>query len=140
MKNKQTNTVLLILISIFLLFPPIQKGFAQCVGKQRTSISHNLRHKNIEQLKVCVGKYPVNPDSKRFSNFFDVPQVKNLLLDLLGKKGMINLQNHFYGVDLIDEIDDYLVMIGTTKMSSAGNVNYALVALNLKNGDTMCDL
>lgn len=136
MRIKRINFVLLILINSFLLFPLSHKAYAQCAAKRQNEVSHNFRQKNLKQLKVWVGKYPVNPESKKFKNFFDVPQVKDILLDLLGAKGLRNLQNHFYGVDLIEEIDGYLVMIGTTKMDNLGNVNYALVALNPKNGET----
>lgn len=92
--------------------------------------------KKLEHLRKWIGKYPINPDDKKFRNFFALPEVKNILVKTLPKRGYQNLLNHFYGVDLIEEKEGFLVMLGTTKRKTSGEVDYALVALKPETGET----
>lgn len=104
--------------------------------KTASQTANTPQTKNLKDLKTWVGKYPINKDDKKYLNFFLLPQVKNILTKLLPKKGFQNLLNHFYGVDLIEEKEGFLVMLGTTKRKSSGNVDYALVALKPDTGET----
>lgn len=94
------------------------------------------QRKKLDHLKKWVGKYPINPDDKKYLNFFKLPEVKSVLVKFLPKNGFQNLLNHFYGVDLIEEKEGFLVMLGTSKRKSSGEVDYALVALAPQTGES----
>ena len=87
-------------------------------------------------LREWIGKYPSNQDDKKFASFFNLPKVRKNLLDVLGNDGLKKLLAHFYGDDLIQEKAGFLVMLGTTARNAAGDVDYALVAIDPDNFET----
>lgn len=98
---------------------------------KKAAAANDLKH-----LKKWIGKYPVNPQDKEFQNFFQVPEVRKILLEILKEDGFRKLLAHFAGNDLIKEKDGFLVMLGTTAKNAAQDVDYALLALNPDTGET----
>ena len=92
--------------------------------------------KDLLFLKEWIGKYPINKGNKKIANIFEVPQVKNSLTGILGKDGFQNLLEHFAGFDLIEEKKGFLEVSGTTARNVDQDVDYALLAINLKTGET----
>ena len=95
----------------------------------------SVSQKDLLFLRKWIGKYPTNK-SRKYRSFFYVPQVKAVLTDILGKKGFNKLLAHFQNEEPIEEIDGYLVMLGTTNRQIRGGFDYALVVLNPKNCET----
>lgn len=93
---------------------------------------------NLEHLRSWIGKYPLKnaSDKKGSGDFFNVPEIKATLSQLLGQDGFQNLLKHFAGSDLIKEKAGFLTMLGTSESKSGQGVNYALVAVRLENGET----
>ncbi|MGI8556238.1 MAG: hypothetical protein ACR2LT_07775 [Pyrinomonadaceae bacterium] len=91
---------------------------------------------NLQDLKIWIGKYPINKGSKKFADFFEIPQVRNLLTDTLGAEGFQNLLKHFAGADLIKEKKGFLEVFGTSARKANQNVDYGMIAINLQTGET----
>ncbi len=92
--------------------------------------------KNLLFLKEWIGKYPIDKGSKRFANFFTIPQVENLLTDILGKDGFHNLLKHLAASTLIKEKKGFLEILGTSARKANQDVDYGMLTINLKTGET----
>lgn len=104
---------------------------AQTDEAKKTPLPTDLR-----KLREWVGKYPINPTDKKYANFFELPEVKKNLIQILKEDGFQNLLKHFNGTNLIKEKDGFLVMLGTTAKNDEQDVDYGLVALNPETGET----
>lgn len=92
--------------------------------------------KQLQQLREWIGKYPVNSDDKSRESFFELPEVRKILVQILKEDGFQNLLKHFSGTNLIKEKDGFLVMLGTTERNAEQDFDYALVALNPETSET----
>lgn len=115
------------------------------VSDNRALISHSIQSyvnkqvnssKDLSFLKEWIGKYPINKNSKKFANFFEIPQVKNLLTEILGKDGYLNLIKHLAASTLIKEKKGFLEILGTSARKENMDVDYGMIAINLKTGGT----
>ena len=91
---------------------------------------------DLKRLREWIGKYPINPKDRKYENFFQLPEVRDILVKILTEKGFQNLLTHFNGTELIKEKDGFLVMLGTTEKNANQDVNYGLVALNPETKET----
>ncbi|MGI9034985.1 MAG: hypothetical protein ACR2GD_02985 [Pyrinomonadaceae bacterium] len=103
---------------------------------QSTTNKNSYESKDLTFLREWIGKYPINKGSKKFANFFEIPQVKNILTDILGQDGFQNLLKHFAAPVLIEEKDGFLKVFGLTARNARQDVDYGLVAIKLKTGET----
>lgn len=155
MKNQKLNLILVLPIIIFTLMV-LDCGKEEfsankilpaedSVSDNRALISHSIQSyvnkqvnssKDLSFLKEWIGKYPINKNSKKFANFFEIPQVKNLLTEILGKDGYLNLIKHLAASTLIKEKKGFLEILGTSARKENMDVDYGMIAINLKTGGT----
>lgn len=108
--------------------PPNVETRTNISAKPETNDS--AKANDLKKLKEWIGKYPIDPKNKNYQNFFQLPEVKQILVEILREEGFQNLLEHFSGTDLIKEKNGFLVMLGTTARNAAQDVDYALLALN----------
>lgn len=134
MKSKRYLFLILLLFAFFAACGQTQEAISTVETPTKiptqTNVSNETSSSDLKNLKNWIGKYPINPKDKNYRNFFQVPEVKKILVGILKENGFQNLLEHFSGYDLIKEKDGFLVMLGTTAKNADEDVNYALLALN----------
>lgn len=129
-------TTFLLLLIVFATFETkliyAQKARKQSQEKVATTFD------NLTHLKDWIGRYPINPKSKKYHNFFKLPEVKARFVGVLRSKGLSALMKEFQGQVPIEEIEGFLVIYGTgPKLSlEEGFVTHMLVALKLEDDET----
>lgn len=135
MKLKQFMRAIFILIFLLILSES-NKIYAQKSNKN--SQIATLDQHDLNELKIWVGKYPIDENGKRYSNFFMVPKVKFLITDLMGISKFQSLVSEFRNFARIELVEGYAVIQGTGPMPPIGEgvEKHILVAIKLKNGET----
>ncbi|MGI8556239.1 MAG: hypothetical protein ACR2LT_07780 [Pyrinomonadaceae bacterium] len=136
MKIRQSINSALVFLLLLTIFETVQINAQISQKKSRANTSHQ---QNLQNLKTWVGKYPFDKKSKRYANFFNEPQVRFLLTDLLGnRKKYQQFVSEFRNLTPIEFIEGFLVIQGTEPMPPAGQgvEKHILVAIKLKDKET----
>lgn len=122
------RTFLATIIGVALL------AFAGAPLAQQTSAARQGAYRDLGRLKAWAGKLPRNPKSRKFRDFFALPEIKRPLQKMLGAKDFNTLVNEdFRNPEPIELIGNYLVIMGTNKTGNTG-LRHTQLAVGLKNG------
>jgi hypothetical protein len=88
----------------------------------------------LDHLKKWANEYPIDNNSRPRKNFFELREIREPLLKLLGKQGFERLINSFGLVEPIDVIRGYLVLEGAANLHVSPVEEHALVAVKLFDG------
>lgn len=107
--------------------------FANTSPAQQTAAKKNA-DKSLNHLKTWAGKLPRNPKSKKFRDFFALPEIKRQLQKMLDTKDFnVLINDDFRDSEPIEIVGDYLVIMGTNKAGNAP-LRHTQIAIGLKNG------
>ncbi len=88
----------------------------------------------LDHLKKWANEYPIDNASKPRKNFFQLREIREPLLKLLGKQGFERLINSFGLVEPIDLIRGHLVLEGAADLHVSPIEEHAVVAVKLSDG------
>lgn len=98
------------------------------------SASSAVAQVKLNHLKSWANEYPIDNASKPRRNFFQLREIRDPLLKLLGKQGFDRLMNSFGLVQPIDLISGYLVMEGAANLHVSPVEEHAVLAVRLSDG------
>ncbi len=96
--------------------------------------SSGLAQVRLNHLKSWANEYPIDNASKPRRNFFQLREIREPLLKLLGKQGFDRLMNSFGLVQPIDLISGYLVLEGAANLHVSPVEEHAVLAVRLSDG------
>jgi hypothetical protein len=88
----------------------------------------------LNHLKSWANEYPIDNASKPHRNFFQLREIREPLLKLLGKPGFDRLMESFGLVQPIDLISGYLVLEGAANLHVSPVEEHAVLAVRLSDG------
>ena len=91
--------------------------------------------KIFSHLKSWANEYPINNAVRPRRNFFKLPEIDSSLHRILDQSQYKRLLDAMGLISPIDVIDQYLVIKGVTNPHSGNDLENALVAVRLYNGD-----
>ncbi len=83
-------------------------------------------------LKKWANEYPVDYTTKPKTNFFGLPEIRQRLFKLLGRRNLSRLMKDFGMVTPVNLIDGYLILEGvTSNRTPESEIENAIVAVNI---------
>jgi hypothetical protein len=83
-------------------------------------------------LKRWANEYPIDYTTKPKTNFFDLPEIRQRLFNLLGRRNVRRLMKDFGMVTPSNLIEGYLILEGvTSNRTPESEIENAIVAVNI---------
>ena len=95
----------------------------------QTQEKQSKESKDLFFLDDWVGKYPINKANKKYSNLFEISQIKKLLVEAVGSNNLQNLLRHFAAPVLVEKKGGFIKIFGTTINEGNQNIGYGLIAI-----------